>query len=154
MKIALLTQENSEKANVLHQYLIKFGFDPVIHIAYRQKKAGGFQLKKIKNLLRAGMFWLEKGRIQSIRNHNNREANRLFINFIKEEALEKNKQQATFIITRFDQELIAKKIKELGIDIVIVWGAPIIKEPLLSAPKICLINGHCSILPVYKGFYS
>lgn len=56
-------------------------------------------------------------------------------------------------LKEFDQNRIAKELVDNKIDLLLIWGTPIIKTPILDALNYEVINVHTSILPNYKGSF-
>lgn len=62
-----------------------------------------------------------------------------------------NMKQLNFININLTQQEGIHKLKNENIDLLILFGTSIIKEDVLSIPKIGTINFHSSLLPYYKG---
>lgn len=156
MRIAILTPRRRESI-LLVNHLASMGMAPDLLIFHRPVSGGqgkGDWTKRLKAFVkRRLLFFRDSERIRRIREKNLSESVRLIEDFADRNGLsvETVNGVVPFEVADVNSGETVRAIRDGNIDLLFIWGIPIVKEPLLKAVHSMVVNAHSSILPEYRG---
>jgi folate-dependent phosphoribosylglycinamide formyltransferase PurN len=156
MRFAILTPLRKESI-LLVNHLVSKGLSPDLLLFYRPHTGVRLQAVRWQNfkafLKRSIFFFLDSERIRRVRNANLARAGRLIDEFAERCGLSSETLNGIDHIEVDDVNGIAtvNAIRESDIDVLFIWGIPIVTDPVLKAVRMMVINAHSSVLPEYRG---
>lgn len=91
--------------------------------------------------------------IERIKTRNTKQANKILIEYAFRTGIPLNlmSEVRTLTISDVNDENTVKTIRSEGLDILFVWGIPILKPNTIKAVRYLVLNAYTSLLPMYKG---
>lgn len=126
-KFCLLMTEGSPIGLTYLEAMIANNFSPSVVIVSRTKKLSAMAIQTVGERTNNRFVW------QPL------------------DALVADRDIPVYFTGNHNSDLTAELIRDYSVDVAILGGTGIIKKPLLSFPKIGLINVHPGILPEYRG---
>lgn len=155
MRIALLTPRR-QQSEMLIRALVRDGFVPDLVLFHDKVEASG--MVRIRQLLKGyvrSVFFFRgiPERVRRMRSSFEQEAHYQLTEYASRHQLDRDvvEMPAVHLITRINQEETAALLRAHNIDILFIWGVPIIRPIIIQAVNRMVINAHSSILPEYRG---
>ena len=152
MNIAILTP-NRLQSILLINNLVASGYAPKL-VLFHVKKSKPSKVKAFKQALRALLFfWRIDQKIRRIKIRNERLAQAIITGFAQKKGLQRTLSEGipTIEIASVNSQQTIDALRANQIDILFIWGVPIIKPEILGAVRQQVINAHTSLLPHYRG---
>ena len=155
MRVAILTPRRPQ-SEMLIRRLVQSGMTPSLVLYHRKQEATGFDRyqKSIKDFLKSIFFFRTiSERVRRVRLSNERDADRFLEIFAQRYSLHHDAQVLPSVreITQINHEDTAKLLRTHDIDILFIWGVPIIRPIVIDSVRSMVLNAHSSILPEYRG---
>lgn len=155
MRLAIMTPRRPQ-SEMLIRRLGQVGLAPTL-VLYHQKQdvTGLGRWKKwVKDTVRSILFFnsiLE--RVRRVRLSNERASSLFLDQFALRHSLDRDQElpKAVHEISRVNAEETANLLRAHDIDILFIWGVPIIRPNIIASVRRMVINAHSSILPEYRG---
>lgn len=156
MRLAILTPRRRESI-ILINHLTSLGLSPDLVVFHMPRgKGGGRQglLPSLKAFVKRNLLYFsDRERIRRIRTRNLEEANRIIEGFAREKGLSDSEvgDVRTCEVTDINGPEAVRILKEGRMDILFIWGVPIVREAVIDSAAVMVVNAHSSILPEYRG---
>lgn len=156
MRLAILTPQRKESI-LLVNHLASMGMAPDLLILHRPgtgvpRKADWRHVLK-SFVKRRFLFFLDSERIRRVRNSNLALAAGLIDDYAKQRGLSVETVNGVRQVEVADVNAAetVQEVRDSNIDVLFIWGIPIVRGPLLKAVHSMVVNAHSSILPEYRG---
>jgi methionyl-tRNA formyltransferase len=144
------------QSEMLIRRLVQSGITPSLVLYHRKQESTSFKgyQKSIKDFLKSILFFRTMSeRVRRVRLSNERDADRFLDIFARKYSLYRDEQVLPSVreITQINHEETAKLLRSHEIDVLFIWGVPIIRPIVIDSVRSMVLNAHSSILPEYRG---
>ena len=154
MKLAILTP-NRLQSNLLINNLVKNGFQLELVIYYAPKNRR--RLKEelvywVKEIIKQTLlFNATAQRIKRIKRNQLKQATRSLMDWAKEKHIGESLYRPAIQTENVNSQFVIDELKQHNIDVLLIWGIPVLKPKVIQVVNSLIINAHSSILPEYRG---
>ncbi len=140
MKIVMLTNKHPVGYKMLTEFMLN---NVIVDCVVIEKNVSESKLRRIKNYIIytfPGIINVIRKirKLETIKDYEKDSSYKLFTNKI-------------YFVKNFNSNLTESILKDINPDLIILGGARIIKENIISIPKIGILNAHPGLLPKYRG---
>ena len=155
MRLAIMTPRRPQ-SEMLIRRLGQLGLEPSLVLYHRKQEVSGIGpwKKRLKDTVRSLVFFNSVSeRVRRVRSSNEREASLFLEQYAQKHSLDRDQAPPKVVhdITRVNDEETADLLRAHEIDILFIWGVPIIRSNIIGSVRRMVINAHSSILPEYRG---
>lgn len=144
------------QSEMLIRRLVQSGMSPALVLYHNKAEISGKDrfVKSIKASIKSILF---RGsiseRIRRVRLSYEREAQLHLEDYAQRHGLYRDQLPLNSVhqITKVNHTGTAELLKSHDIDVLFIWGVPIIRPNIIGSVKTMVINAHSSILPEYRG---
>jgi folate-dependent phosphoribosylglycinamide formyltransferase PurN len=155
MRLAIMTPQRPQ-SEMLIRRLVQLGMPPALVLYHQKAEVAGREriLKGLKASIKSILF---RGsiseRIRRVRLSYERDARFLLDDYAQRHGLSGDMSglNAVHHISQVNHADTAGLLKSHDIDVLFIWGVPIIRSNIIGSVRTMVINAHSSILPEYRG---
>lgn len=155
MKLAIMTPRRPQSEMMIRR-LVEVGISPTLVLYHQKPDVTGIAKWKtnIKQWIRSILLFRSVSeRVRRVRLMNERSASLFLEEYAQRQGLDQDQHslKAVHEIRRVNHEDTAALLRAHEIDILFIWGVPIIRPNIIASVRRMVINAHSSILPEYRG---
>jgi folate-dependent phosphoribosylglycinamide formyltransferase PurN len=155
MRLAIMTPQRPQ-SEMLIRRLVQFGITPSLVLYHQKPEVSGIShiKKSLKASIRSILFRARASeRVRRVRLSNEREARFFLEEYARTHGLDRDQisLNALHHISRVNDDSTADLLRSHQIDVLFIWGVPIIRPNIIGSVRSMVINAHSSILPEYRG---
>jgi folate-dependent phosphoribosylglycinamide formyltransferase PurN len=155
MRLAIMTPQRPQ-SEMLIRRLVQLGLAPAL-VLFHQKADISRKDRIVKRLKASIKSILYRSsiseRVRRVRLANEREAQFILEAYAQRHDILKDQSalNSVHLITQVNHTGTADLLKSHNIDVLFIWGVPIIRPNIIGSVGTMVINAHSSILPEYRG---
>ena len=154
MKLAVLTP-NRFQSNLLINNLVKNDCEPDLVMYYAPIHHKGLKKNMIfwgKEMIKQTLLFNSSAqRIKRKKKYLLKQATQKLADWASTQNISSKRFERSILVQNVNNQTVIQALKQHTIDVLLVWGIPILKPNVIQVVNDMVINAHSSILPEYRG---